>query len=1337
MRCLDDTTIDLLVEGRLASDALPAIDLHLDECPSCRRKVAACARRSESLPASDLPSPEPTRSERHDLEPMSDPFVGRLVGGRYRVVKKLGGGGMGSVYEAEHVLIGRRVALKLLHPQYASNRDVVRRFQNEARAAATLGHPNILEALDMGRTEDGLPFLVLELLEGHDLDHEIVERGAMPIDRAVIIALEIADALSAAHAAGIVHRDLKPENVFLTNDGRVKVLDFGISKITSSLVTGGLTAPGQMMGTPQYMAPEQFEDASKADPRSDVYALGVLLYRELTGALPFSAPSLPQLLMKIVSTVPTPVAELRRDCPIDLSDIVSRAMASDAGARFASMEELARAIAPFRATRSSIAPPSARGKERRVVTVLVASGVRDRDRATSAIEAAGGRVEELSSGELLGLFGEETWQGDEVSRALDAALAVRGVTNATAVSLGHVTRAGGAPEGEPIDRALTACDAGLAGVGLVGFGREPRGAFVTRRVTSELVEVSARAAPAFSIFPTLHAESQPLLGREAEVAQLRATMARVVEGRQPSIVFVSGPSGMGKTRLAAELVRLVEPEGFSLLVARARPGPAPRIGLFSGAILSRARFATRTANAPRIDADAPMDERRRAVARLSAEASPEDSGELAQFLGELVGVPMPASTPLHAARGNPRLMADRLELAIRDYVGGLAAQAPLAIVFEDLQWADARSLSLLEEIVDASWDLPILVVGTARDDLLPEPQALFARHDVTELKLQGLRLPDVKALAQWIGGVEISDALARALVERTSGTPFFLEQILDALVESAALGDPPDELPLPIDVEAAVQARLDALDVEDKDVLKRASVLGRVFSSEDLRVLGVEDAERRLDSLARRGFLRRRATRERAGATEYEMRTSLVADVVYRLLTDDVRRALHLDAARMLAKQSTSEPEVVALHFERAGFADEAAKAFARAALAAERRKDTDKVLRCAARALALGAPEEYRFALAMAASDALEAEGRLDEQGPALEDALALARSPEERARALTAHGIHVLRTGAPALAIPIFEEAVRAGSTSGDPAAEARALGRLATALVYAGRLDEARGTLANAERLVMTRAPQLGADVATWRAQLAGAEGDLGARRSAYWAAVELYTQAGDLRSAAGASVNLADAFNRVGAHAEAEQALREALDRCRRLRVGLMEGYGWLNLGYALTMLDRHGEAAEALGRAIDVARASKDARLGLFAELYRARLFVRTGELDAARDAALRTLDEATHLGIEAIAILARVIAALAILGLGDAPRALALTTEAMRARGTLGGLEEDEGELFAAHVLALEANGRRDEARAVREQGARLVRTAAQRIGDPAWRDRFLRDVPAHRQLLG
>jgi serine/threonine-protein kinase len=231
---------------------------------------------------------------------------GDLVDGRYRILGLIADGGMGTVFLAEHMLIRRRVAIKLLHVELASDRWMVRRFLNEASAAGTLGHPHVVESTDMGFTREGIPYIVFEYLEGCLLTEEIHRIGRMPVRRAVVIARQIASALEAAHHAQIAHLDVKSDNVFLTHRGdtldHAKLIDFGIARFMAGDVEK--PPPGILMGTPEFMAPEQVTCPDAADGRADIYALGVLLYEMLTGRCPFEGDDVRRVLDCVINDPP-------------------------------------------------------------------------------------------------------------------------------------------------------------------------------------------------------------------------------------------------------------------------------------------------------------------------------------------------------------------------------------------------------------------------------------------------------------------------------------------------------------------------------------------------------------------------------------------------------------------------------------------------------------------------------------------------------------------------------------------------------------------------------------------------------------------------------------------------------------------------------------------------------------------------------------------------------------------------------------------------------------------------------------------------------------------------
>lgn len=273
-----------------------------------------------------------------------------VIDGKFRIVRLLGQGGMGAVYEGVHLLIHRRVAIKVLHAAVVQHREAALRFEREAQAAGRIGSKHIVEVLDLGQLPSGARYMVMEFLEGESLGTRLERQHFLSPVELYPIVTQLLDGLGAAHRAGIVHRDLKPDNVFLqNNDGKadfVKLLDFGISKFGDSLGDSGLsmTQTGAVMGTPFYMAPEQARGARAVDHRADIYAAGVIMYECLTGRVPFNASSFNELLFKIALEEPPPLRSLAPHVDEELAGIVARAMARDPGRRFQSAAELRAAL---------------------------------------------------------------------------------------------------------------------------------------------------------------------------------------------------------------------------------------------------------------------------------------------------------------------------------------------------------------------------------------------------------------------------------------------------------------------------------------------------------------------------------------------------------------------------------------------------------------------------------------------------------------------------------------------------------------------------------------------------------------------------------------------------------------------------------------------------------------------------------------------------------------------------------------------------------------------------------------------------------------------------------
>jgi serine/threonine protein kinase len=283
---------------------------------------------------------------------MREPQVGDILAGKYEVRGVLGRGGMGLVISAWHKELGQRVAIKYLLPEALLSSEVVERFAREARAAAQIQGEHVVRILDVGKFEDGSPFMVMEHLEGNDLAVVLARQGRLAVTDAVRCILQACEALAQAHAAGIVHRDLKPSNLFLaTRPGReptVKVLDFGISKFTDPS-SDAITKTAAVIGTAHYMSPEQLLAAKSVDERSDLWSLGIILYQLLVGQPPFVGDSAPEIIAKIIQNLPTPPRARREDIPAGLEAVILRCLRTEPRDRFAHVAALANALLPFAA----------------------------------------------------------------------------------------------------------------------------------------------------------------------------------------------------------------------------------------------------------------------------------------------------------------------------------------------------------------------------------------------------------------------------------------------------------------------------------------------------------------------------------------------------------------------------------------------------------------------------------------------------------------------------------------------------------------------------------------------------------------------------------------------------------------------------------------------------------------------------------------------------------------------------------------------------------------------------------------------------------------------------
>jgi serine/threonine protein kinase len=404
--------------------------------------------------------------------------AGHVIDGKYRLVRIIGTGGMGAVYEGENTLIRRRVAIKVLHAANTNSAESVRRFEREAQAAGQIGNDHILEVLDLGSLPNGDRYLVMEYLDGETLAERIERFGRLTPAQIAPIARQFLEALVSAHAAGIIHRDLKPENIFILRSkaGRtdfVKLIDFGISKFSRPFEGGEqrMTRADAVLGTPCYMSPEQARGASKTDVRSDIYSCGVILYESVTGRLPFEGASFNDLMFKIaLSDAPSPLS-VQPDLDPEFAEIICHAIARNPDKRFASAIEFAQALDAWSAKNGvteALAFTPAPPDSMRQVLLRNAPTLTIEDETTSPGISRQGAAASTASTELHKTGTEESWarskaeplpQNPRSSRRVTIAVASVGGLIAIGLAIAVLARPGSGTAPEPAPAAAMALSA--------------------------------------------------------------------------------------------------------------------------------------------------------------------------------------------------------------------------------------------------------------------------------------------------------------------------------------------------------------------------------------------------------------------------------------------------------------------------------------------------------------------------------------------------------------------------------------------------------------------------------------------------------------------------------------------------------------------------------------------------------------------------------------------------------------------------------------------------------------------------------------------------------------
>jgi hypothetical protein len=1067
--------------------------------------------------------------------------LAQALAGRFVVEQEVGRGGVGIVYRARDEMSGQQVALKVIAlPGVDAGEEA--RFRREGRVLAGLSHEGIVRVVAFGQLDDGQPFIAMEWLEGEDIARR-QKRAPLPLARCVRVAADVADALSAAHAAGIVHRDVKPSNVILAGSDprnvedtfRVKLVDFGVAAAEDAK----LTRTGAIVGTPAYMAPEQARGDAEIDARADLYALGATLFEMIAGRPPHVGPTPIAILARLVTTPAPRLCEVLPDVPLVLDEMVARLLATSPAERAGSAAEVAqglRAIADElgsdadRLNRSGTyetSPASLAEKPggSRLVTTIVATNVPKgpaRTRLLTHLRARGADATELGGDAIVCHLGVRKSVGDEAVRALDLGQRIARLSASVGVATGRTRIDRTRPTGEVVDRAAAlARDA-------------TRGQVLADTTTAELTrgrfELQLRGDGGAVVGGTIQGKREivggaPFVGREAELAQIVAAFERCEEDRTPIVVTVTGAPGMGKTRLQREALSRIRGNGdVRMVLARSEPfSKGQALGVMADVARGLAGVAKGT---PLVEAFDATD-----VLIAVTEVPCEDSSR--ELLARLLSnEPLPH---FDDARG----VRDALWLLLTDMALALARERPLVVVLEDAQWADSESLSWVDHLAARATGCPVCIIAAARPTLWRDDPSRFEGRDHVRVELRPLSRRHARAIAANMLGARANgpegEAIVDSIATQSAGLPLFAEELARITAAGRDAADAPT-------IEAAVQVHLDALDDFGRDAAAKLAVFGQVGWDLGLDAVGVANAREALRELAAAEILVEQAHARFAGTREFAFKHALMRDVAYASLGEDALKEAHGRAGRWLA-QAGEDDAVVARHFEHAADGHAAAEYHEKAARRALAAHSLPEAMALAEKALAFAEDKPTQFARAQLLDDAYT---RLDARAGERETAVrAMAEAVYDAASEVRARGARVRyedACGGGADTSAGLDDVRRAAQSAGVPDEEAKCAAALAFRHAYAGELDRAE-EVADGLLGLSLRHGIAGAAVDAWQslAVVRQARGDVGAALEARRSAARAASAAGLKAREATLTINVGFALTTVGARGEARLAI----------------------------------------------------------------------------------------------------------------------------------------------------------------------------------------------------
>ena len=1276
---------------------------------------------------------------------------GAVVDDRFVVEAVAGEGGMSRVYRALDRSTNERVALKVLDEIEETDRLV-----REAKLIASLRHPGFARYVAHGVSP--WPFLVMEWLDGEDLESRL-RREELEVPDSVELARRIADALAVAHRAGVVHRDVKPSNIFL-EAGAIegsKLLDFGVARLDAA--TRQLTRTGAVVGTVGYMSPEQARGQAAIDARADVFALGCVLFRCLTGRRPFEGENAGVITAKLLLAERPRVSDHIANVPHALDQLVDRMLALSPSDRPANGEHVALALSmvgplPRERPRPAGEPkPIVRQREQLLVSLIFASqldpGASDaaataeagtavlpevsrfeRQAVTSTVAAHGGTIEVLGDRSMLVMISGPLVATDLAAQAGRCAIALRRVLPdwTLAIALGHRDSTTNMPTSASIDQVDSLLRSGS------GAGR-----IVVEEAVANLLDARfelAKQPHAIDLIRARGTESgvrqllgkpTPYVGREREQAVILATLEHAIADAMPSAVLVTAAPGLGKSRLCHELLHRVRDEG----AAEVRIWKAQADALSRGSAFALLGSIVR--DAASILGGEPThvreDKLRACVARYVPEA---DVARVTEFLGEIADVHVAhPSAQLGAARQDAALMGDQLVRVWKDLVRGACAVHPLLIVLEDLHWGDHPSVRFVDAALRGA-EQRLMVLALARPEVHDAFPRLWADRGMQEIRLAGLSRKACERLIRHTLG-DVTPEIIAQLAERSDGNAFYLEELIRAVAEGK--GDQ-----LPESVLAMAEARFQRLEPTARKLLRTASIFGETFWRGAIEALMTPEewasVAPMIDQLVDNEVVTPVRSSRISGESELVFRHALIRDAAYASLTASDRTAGHARAGEWLETHGERDSVVLAQHYELGGELAQARAHYKRAAELAFDGNDLESALARADMSIRCGAAGYVLGELQLLKAEIKGWHGKPAEQLPLATAALAsLPPDVIHRFRAAEQLALASCRIANHEMVQKAAEILCALEPRSAVTSAHLWPLARAVNQLVLMGETAHVQRLIARMEQL-RARIPDDEAALACTRfgrafAALFDLEPEPYVRD--FDEIVRAFEAVGYHRYAALQCFTVPYACAAIGAFDEGMQRARDALALCQRLELANYAAGAKSQIGWFLARLGELDEARrianEALAYTVAVGQKLMEGNVRCrLASIYR-----MAGELDAseheARTAAHLAGLAPTHRGD------AHVRLASVLLAKGKHGEALDVSTQAMKLMFPAGTHSGSQGLAWLTHVDVLAANGRGDDSLRTLSDAKVWLQARVDRIVDPTRRSTFVA-VPEHAEIL-